>query len=209
MRKLSFIAITLTVQAAGAAAQSTDPRPANSPAKWLSISDYPPEALAKHQSGTVGFALAIDASGHVQSCLISQSSGASSLDDATCALLKSRALFEPARDAAGHSIQGRFASHVQWVYPQTVAASEPQQPPIELHGSERNGNGMSVLSVDETGHVLNCVRGDDPYWNVSAAADFCGLFPVGSRYGPPTLFKGKPVKRRITLTLQVRDENVP
>jgi TonB family protein len=197
--------------AAAAAAQPVDPRPANSPSSWMSISDYPADALAKHQEGTVGFALAIDASGQVQSCSVTESSGSSALDQGTCALLKSRAKFEPARDASGHAVAGTFASKIQWVYPQPAqaAAAAAALAPVELHGFDRVGYGSSVLSVDENGIITKCEHGDSGYANIPSPPDFCWMFPVGSRYGPPALYKGKPMKRRITMKLDIKDENVP
>jgi protein TonB len=194
---------------AAAAAQPSDPQPATSPSTWMSIDDYPAAALASHQEGSVGFALAVDPTGQVQSCSITQSSGFPVLDDATCALLKSRAKFGPARDAGGHAVAGTFASHVQWVYPQPAAAAAALPTAINLQGFKRTGYGVSVLSVDENGLVTKCELGDSGYKNIPSPNDFCDMFPVGSRYSPPALYKGKPMKRRVTLKLDIEDENVP
>lgn len=208
MLKLALLAWVVAASSTAATAQSADPRPATSPASWMSISDYPAEALAKHQEGTVGFALEVDALGQVQSCSVTQSSGSTALDDDTCKLLKSRAKFQPARDSSGHSVEGRFASHVEWVFPKTEpAAAAPA--PIELHGFDRIGYGSSVLSVDENGIITRCEHGDSGYENIPSPPDFCWMFPAGSRYGPPTLYKGRPMKRRITLKLNIQDQNVP
>jgi len=35
------------------------------------------------------------------------------------------------------------------------------------------------------------------------------MFPIGSRYDPPALYKGRPKKRRITMKLNIQDQNVP
>jgi protein TonB len=151
---------------AAAAAQPSDPQPATSPSTWMSIDDYPAAALASHQEGSVGFALAVDPTGQVQSCSITQSSGFPVLDDATCALLKSRAKFGPARDGGGHAVAGTFASHVQWVYPQPTAAAAALPTAINLQGFKRTGYGVSVLSVDENGLVTKCELGDSGYKNI-------------------------------------------
>jgi len=208
MLRTAFLACAASVLSTAAVAQSADPSPATSPGSWMSISDYPADALAKHQEGTVGFALQVDASGQVQSCSITQSSGSPALDQGTCALLRSRAKFQPARDASGHAVGGTFASHVEWVYPKTApAAAAPA--PVELHGFDRTGYGSSVLSVDENGIITKCEHGESGYLNIPSPPDFCWMFPVGSRYGPPALYKGKPMKRRITMKLDIKDENVP
>lgn len=208
MRRAGAIAIILLSQGTATAAQAIDPHPATSPTAWMAISDYPSAALAGHQEGTVGFALQVDSAGNVQSCSIIQSSGSPSLDEGTCALLKIRAKFEPARDAGGHAVAGTFASHVQWVYPQTVAASVAEVRPIELHGSQRIGDGVSVLWIDETGHITKCDKGDSQYKNIPDPEDFCSMFTVGAQFAPPAIYKGRPQKRKVTLTLHIEDVNI-
>lgn len=205
MRTMMIFAAMVVAQSTAVIAQSMEPEPATSPGTWMSMSDYPADALTKHQEGSVGFALQVDPSGRVQSCSVTSSSGSQVLDDATCALLKSRARFKPAQDAAGHAIAGTFASHVQWVYPKAA----PALAPVELHGFDRIGYGASVLTVDENGMVTKCEHGDSGYANIPSPPDFCWMFPVGSRYGPPALYKGKPMKRRITMRLDIKDQNVP
>ena len=208
MRKILFIALAVASQSGAAAAQAADPRPATSPGSWMAISDYPADALAKHQEGTVRFALGIDAAGAVRSCTILASSGSPSLDEGTCALLRSRARFDPARDANGHAVAGTFASRIQWVYPQAAPAPAAQPQAVELHGSERRGDGVSVLWVDEAGLITRCDKGDSGYHNIPDPEDFCRMFPVGTRFAPPAIYKGRPQKRKVTLTLHVDDVNV-
>lgn len=208
MLKLAFLAGVAASSSTMVAAQ-VHPSPATSPASWMSISDYPADALANHQEGTVGFLLQVDASGQVQSCSVTQSSGSTALDEGTCALLKSRAKFQPARDSSGRAVGGTFASHVEWVYPKQAPAASTTPAPVELHGFDRIGYGSSVLSVDENGIITKCEHGDSGYANIPSPPDFCWMFPVGSRYGPPALYKGRPMKRRITMKLNIQDQNVP
>ena len=70
----------------------------------FSADDYPADAQARGQEGTVQAQLAIDTAGHVTNCTVIRSSGTRSLDQATCRILQSRAQFRPARDAAGHAV---------------------------------------------------------------------------------------------------------
>lgn len=102
-----------------------------------------------------------------------------------------------------------FVAFVAVVQSTTVAAQAVAPPPINLQGFKRTGYGVSVLSVDQNGIITKCEPGESGYLNIPSPPDFCGMFPVGSRYGPPALYKGKPVKRRVTLTLNTVDENVP
>jgi hypothetical protein len=98
---------------------------------------------------------------------------------------------------------------VEWVYPKSAPAAASALAPVELHGFDRDGYGSSVLSVDENGIITKCEHGDSGYANIPSPPDFCWMFPVGSRYGPPALYKGKPMKRRITMKLDIKDQNVP
>jgi len=50
----------------------------------------------------------------VSDCAIRQSSGSQLLDDWTCGLLKRRARFTPALDAAGKPTEGQFDHLVSW-----------------------------------------------------------------------------------------------
>jgi protein TonB len=70
----------------------------------FSADDYPVEAQRKGEEGTVRARLDIDKHGRVKRCTIVQTSGSSSLDNATCNILERRARFTPARDANGNAV---------------------------------------------------------------------------------------------------------
>lgn len=193
---------------AGPSAVPSPPRPAGDAGSWITVGDYPEEALAAHQAGSVGFRVNVDSGGNVTGCAITQSSGAPSLDQATCSLLRQRARFRAARDGAGKAVAGVFASHIQWVYPEiiqkTVVPAAP--PPVEVREAVRELQGSSELWVGADGIIKSCERSPAPYANVMAGPDVCVLFPVGARYGPPTLWKGKPIRRKVTIHLIVGEE---
>ena len=197
-----------------AAAPHTAPKPTGDPGSWVTINDYPREALDKHQEGPVAFSLEIDSTGNVTGCRIAQSSGAPSLDAATCALLFRRAHFDPARDAATGPVAGTFSSKVKWVYPArieeapTPQPTTPQPAPVELRGRIRDMVGSSILHVDANGMITQCDEAAKPYDNVLPPPDLCGIFSVGTTYGPPTNVHGKPTKRKVTLTLTIHDVDV-
>ena len=72
--------------------------------------DYPTEALKHHWEGVAVAKLSISAEGRVTGCSILRSSGHQVLDDATCDLLVKRAIFKPARDAAGNPVASEFTT---------------------------------------------------------------------------------------------------
>jgi protein TonB len=83
----------------------------------FSTDDYPATALRNEEQGTTGFRLEVGANGRVSSCSVTQSSGSSSLDTATCRLLTSRARFTPARDSSGNPTSDTVSSRIRWVVP--------------------------------------------------------------------------------------------
>lgn len=92
-------------------------KPLTSPATWFSTDDYPSAAIRRELEGTVGYSLQISASGKVESCTVTRSSGHSSLDQATCRLLPRRGKFEPARDSSGAKVRGTFSAEILWQLP--------------------------------------------------------------------------------------------
>ncbi len=68
----------------------------------FSLDDYPSAAQRNEEEGTVRVRLTVGANGRVSDCSVTQSSGSSSLDAATCRIIRSRGRFTPAVDAAGN-----------------------------------------------------------------------------------------------------------
>ena len=84
---------------------------------YFSTDDYPAAALRGNEQGTTGFSLTIGPSGRVEACSVTSSSGSSSLDQATCRILRSRARYTPARDQNGQPTSGRDSGRVTWRLP--------------------------------------------------------------------------------------------
>lgn len=84
---------------------------------YFSEDDYPPGALRNNEQGTTGFSLTIGASGRVEGCTVTASSGSSALDQATCRILRNRARYTPARDENGNPAVGRDQGRVTWRLP--------------------------------------------------------------------------------------------
>ena len=68
----------------------------------LTADDYPASAQAAGAEGTAQATLTIGPDGRVVACNITQSTGNSALDSATCNILRRRAKFTPARDSNGN-----------------------------------------------------------------------------------------------------------
>ena len=86
-------------------------------ASYLKDEDFPGEALGKDFSGTTGFAMLIDEAGRVADCMVVETSGHAILDMQSCAIMKVRARFQPARDKSGKPTRDRVRSRIRWVIP--------------------------------------------------------------------------------------------
>lgn len=82
--------------------------------KFFSTSDYPREALNKDQSGTVGVLLWVETDGRVSTCEVIEPIAALILEQTTCDILKRRARFTPAKDAAGKTIRAPATARIKW-----------------------------------------------------------------------------------------------
>ncbi len=70
----------------------------------FSADDYPAAAQSAGAEGTAQATLSIGADGRVVGCNLIRSTGNSSLDSATCNILRRRAKFTPARDTNGNPV---------------------------------------------------------------------------------------------------------
>ena len=86
-------------------------------ASYVSNADYPDAAIRSEEQGTTRFRLLVGPDGRVTDCAVTGSSGSSSLDTATCRLMKSRARSSPARDSSGNATTDSVASAIRWVLP--------------------------------------------------------------------------------------------
>ena len=87
-------------------------------ASYVSDTDYPAAAIRGEEQGTARFRLTVGADGRVTGCAITGSSGSSSLDAATCRIMKSRARFTPARDSSGAATADTVSNAIRWVLPE-------------------------------------------------------------------------------------------
>jgi len=85
---------------------------------YFSTDDYPSAAQRNNEEGTASFSLTVGPDGRVQACSITSSSGSSSLDAATCRILRSRARFTPARNNTGQPTTDTVRNRIRWVLPE-------------------------------------------------------------------------------------------
>lgn len=82
--------------------------------QFISTDDYPALASARGEEGAVRVMVGVDINGRVTACVVTQSSGSSSLDEATCRLIRSRAVFDPAIGNDGRPTPGIFTKTIIW-----------------------------------------------------------------------------------------------
>ena len=97
-------------------------------ASLLSVDDYPAEAVAKGWEGTVQVQMEISKEGRVSGCRVLQSSGHDVLDTRTCAILKERARFIPARNSRGEAVPDVYVKKITWGLSDEPAAGVPTEP---------------------------------------------------------------------------------
>ena len=93
-------------------------RPRNGPAGWITTDDYARADLVREREGTASYRLVIGSDGRVDNCVITASSGHSSLDRNTCRLIERRARFAPATNNRGDAVVGTYSGSVTWQIPE-------------------------------------------------------------------------------------------
>lgn len=93
------------------------PRETGPASRYVSRDDYPAAAVGTRAQGLVRFTLTIDPGGRVIGCVITQSSGSSVLDSATCNIMRRRARYAPAMDANGNPVAGTIDQQLAWKLP--------------------------------------------------------------------------------------------
>lgn len=92
-------------------------KPSNHPGRWATTLDYPRVDFVSKNEGVTTFLLNVGADGSITDCRIAGTSGFPSLDEQTCALLRSRAAFHPATDKAGKPVPSFYINRILWQVP--------------------------------------------------------------------------------------------
>ncbi len=83
----------------------------------FSTDDYPPEAMRRAEQGMTAVELGVSPTGQVVSCRVTASSGSSSLDGRTCAVIMERAHYSILRGRGGHPVASTDRARIRWVLP--------------------------------------------------------------------------------------------
>lgn len=194
----AFLAVpALALAAATPALPDSPPQPSGNPGGWVTANDYP-RTSDPYASGTTQFQLAVDVSGKVTDCTITQSSGHAELDAATCRLLRERAAFVPAM-RAGKPVPGTFSNSVLWQ--KSPNSGEPQMPTPYRQ--------QLIYTIAADGTVAGC-EGIDNEGNHRTAGPSTELIecPAGKQFPIPRDAAGKPVARRVTATFTLTVDDV-
>lgn len=146
------MAILLATGAAGAAGATEAPPSAGSRAVLIAggieNSDYPVEALAQKQEGTVAARFNIDTQGRTSRCAIVESSGSVQLDGRTCGIIEERFRYRPARNAEGGATDEWRTQKIAWRLPDLNEQAEP--PAVDPV------RGEFLLEIGADGTVESC-----------------------------------------------------
>jgi len=86
---------------------------------WMTDDDdYPAKALREGRSGLVEVTITVSPKGKVTDCTVTQSSGSSDLDAATCPFFVRKMRFKPAIDATGEKVEQKVVKRMNWTLPQ-------------------------------------------------------------------------------------------
>jgi TonB family protein len=125
--KLLFVFALLTVWAAtGLQAQETIPPSPHEAENFDTLAKfYPARAIAAKQEGLVGFLIRLDRDAHPTACEVTFSSGHRALDQETCGLVLTHAVFQPTLDKDGKRVAAVREGVINWKLPTTPRSVVP------------------------------------------------------------------------------------
>jgi hypothetical protein len=77
--------------------------------------DYPKQSLRQDDTGISSVVVLIDEQGRARGCMLDATSGITSLDSMTCAVIRERGKFKPAIGADGKPVRSYVAQRVRWL----------------------------------------------------------------------------------------------
>jgi periplasmic protein TonB len=92
---------------------------------------YPAASLKAGEQGTVGFEVALNRDGKIESCLVTSSSGFPRLDEATCDMIVRTARFRPSEKRGSARIP-KLNYFIEWTLP--VGHANVAEPQVETVG---------------------------------------------------------------------------
>lgn len=94
----------------------TPPRPVPGAGSFIVDNAYPVDALRERREGLSVVSLAVNEKGKVTACRVSETSGSTSLDNATCSMGR-KMRYAPARDALGKAVPSEAPFRMNWHLP--------------------------------------------------------------------------------------------
>lgn len=185
-------------------------RPRADLAQLFGEAGYPRAAIARGEQGNVGFRLVVGPNGRVMRCDIIQSSGSRALDEATCRILRGRARFTPARDAAGSPVADVVVSGVNWQLPVATGLATYiswRDYPLEAIRRRQQGRVEFELTVAPDGRPSACriLASSGSAWLDEAT---CRIMRQRPRFTPARGAAGEPtadiVRSRVVWVLPTR-----
>lgn len=129
---LALLSVTMTGPRAYASQGGPQAEPAAPIHSYITSDDYPSEAITKGEQGTVEFLLTIGVDGRPSDCVVTNSSGSSSLDSASCLIMIDRARFRPATNAAGKPTVSTYQNRISWRLESSRPLQDLGAPPAVL-----------------------------------------------------------------------------
>jgi TonB family protein len=83
----------------------------------FTTNDYPSAALRQNEQGTAGVYFRIGTDGRVSDCRVAETSGSSTLDAQTCAIIVRRARYQPAKTKGGELVSSIGFQRIRWEIP--------------------------------------------------------------------------------------------
>ena len=102
------------IEPSGRGSRAAVKPPQGSLSGMIAPADMPEERGGSPRDGTAELLLLVDESGSVADCAIVGSSEFASLDGQTCAIMRARAKFSPAKGSDGTAVKGAFHQKVSW-----------------------------------------------------------------------------------------------
>ena len=91
--------------------------PATTNLMGMTPSAYPTAAIARRAEGRVVVRVTVSPLGRASGCALVASSGSEALDQATCRVIRTRALFTPALDLDGRPVEASIIGRIVWRLP--------------------------------------------------------------------------------------------
>ena len=193
-------------------------------ADYLTMADYPAEALEGGEQGQVDFTVIVSPRGRPTDCTVTRSSGSRLLDQATCRAMMQRARFAPARDAHRRPIRGGVSASVLWRIEEGGVGSVSAPPALQLRARAQanlasyvhdqdypdialrrgeQGRVVFVLHISPEGRVTECsVVASNA--GILLNARTCDIMRTRARFEPARDLQGNPAPDRVHASISWR-----